>query len=509
MFEEKIQPLLGSSADPVAAGWQLRQLAEAADSQGTILIDEIASHGDELSASDPAILGGILRVIHTVVLQSGPDAIVKIDSERIQKIFESLPSKTTNRHLLLHLLAMIRSDDALCRLVMLLDESPPTVWMEAAQVLSPLMQHTDWSVDSVYPALLDGLQHAALASPLLDLANYLFREGRTEIHIAVDRLPMLNQLLGEVSGRLSLFEENPRAFGDNVETVQATLGEAVALAVSLCDTVGLIGDATSIGKLNQTVELRHRRVQCEAAGALAKLGDEGGKKRLLDLTADPAARLRAIHYADEIGIGDLVNEDDRGDKATAEAEMALWLTQPQQMGVPPTSVEVIDSRRLLWPSYNDPIDVFLVRFEYNMGERTYSNVGMTGPVRFAMSTDVANLPVDDIYAIYAGWHAEHEEIFTVAAEQFNEAQARAMESFSKHLEHLGYRSIKPALLGIFLDEQAGIFTAVRETTECVVITDSLETIDHPISGRLRPLSVDDLFNLYKGRKMLRTFNSSS
>ena len=182
MFEEKIQPLLGSSADPVAAGWQLRQLAEAADSQGTILIDEIASHGDELSASDPAILGGILRVIHTVVLQSGPDAIAKIDSERIQKIFESLPSKTTNRHLLLHLLAMIRSDDALCRLVMLLDESPPTVWMEAAQVLSPLMQHTDWSVDSVYPALLDGLQHAALASPLLDLANYLFREGRTEIH---------------------------------------------------------------------------------------------------------------------------------------------------------------------------------------------------------------------------------------------------------------------------------------------------------------------------------------
>jgi len=509
VFEEKLQPLLGSSADPVAAGWQLRQLAEAADGQGTILIDEIASQADELSASDAAILGGVLRVIHTVVLKSGPDGIASVAPERIKKILQSLPAKVTNRYLLLHLLAMIRSQDALNTLVILLDESPPTRWMEAAQVLSPLMQHTDWSVDSVYPALLDSLQHAALASPLLDLANYLFREGRVEMHPAVDRLPMLNHLLGEVSGRLSLFEENPRAFGDDVETVQATLGEAVALAVSLCDTVGLIGDETSIGKLNQTIELRHRRVQCEAAGALAKLGDEAGKKRLLDLTADPAARLRAIHYADETGIGEQVNEDDRGDKATAESEMALWLTQPQQMGVPPTSVEVIDSRRLLWPSYNDPIDVFLVRFEYNMGERTYSNVGLTGPVSFAMSTDVANLPVDDIYAIYAGWHAEHDEIFTVAAEQFNDAQTRAMESFSKHLEHLGYRSIKPALLGIFLDEQAGIFNAVRETTECVVITDGLETIDHPISGRLRPLSVDDLFNLYKGRKMLRTFNPNS
>ena len=509
MFEEKLEPLLGPSADPVAAGWQLRQLAESVDGQGTVLVEELASQSDLLSASDPAILGGVLRVLHTTVLRAGPEAVSEVNPDHLQRIVEVLPSKTTNRFLILQLLAMIRSDDALSKLVHLLGEIPPGHWMEAAQVLSPLMQRSDWSIDVVYPALLDSLQHAALASPVLDLANYLFREGCVDTHPAIDRLPMLNHLLGEVSSRLSLFEENPRSFGDDVETVQATLGEAVALAVSLCDTVGLIGDEKSIGKLNQTIELRHRRVQCEAAGALAKLGDEHGIKRLLALTEDPAARLRAIHYADEIGIGDQVKEDDRGEKATAEAEMALWLTQPQQMGVPPTSVEVVDQRRLLWPSYNDPVDVYLVRFEYNMGEQTYSNVGMTGPACFAMSADVANLPVDDIYSIYAGWHAEHDEIFTVSVDQFNDAQQRAMETYSKHLEHLGYRSMKPVMLGIFLDEQAGIFTALRETTECVVITDNLETIDRPISGRLRPLSADDLFNLYKGRKMLRTFNSQS
>ena len=397
MFEEKLEPLLGPSADPVAAGWQLRQLAESVDGQGTVLVEELASQSDLLSASDPAILGGVLRVLHTTVLRAGPEAVSEVNPDHLQRIVEVLPSKTTNRFLILQLLAMIRSDDALSKLVHLLGEIPPGHWMEAAQVLSPLMQRSDWSIDVVYPALLDSLQHAALASPVLDLANYLFREGCVDTHPAIDRLPMLNHLLGEVSSRLSLFEENPRSFGDDVETVQATLGEAVALAVSLCDTVGLIGDEKSIGKLNQTIELRHRRVQCEAAGALAKLGDEHGTKRLLALTEDPAARLRAIHYADEIGIGDQVKEDDRGEKATAEAEMALWLTQPQQMGVPPTSVEVVDQRRLLWPSYNDPVDVYLVRFEYNMGEQTYSNVGMTGPACFAMSADVANLPVDDIY----------------------------------------------------------------------------------------------------------------
>ena len=219
--------------------------------------------------------------------------------------------------------------------------------------------------------------------------------------------------------------------------------------------------------------------------------------------------MRAIHYADELGLGELVEDSYRSDEATAEAEMALWMCQPQQMGVPPTAVEVIDTRRLLWPSFQDPVDVFLVRYEYNFGDRVYSNVGITGPTTFSMSADVANLPLDDIYAIYAGWHAEHPEIFSVASDQFNEAQLRVMEQFQRHLERLGYQETKPALLGFFLEEQAGVFLAHRDATECVVITDGLETIDQPISGRLRPLTPEDLFNLYKGRKMLRTFNSNA
>ena len=55
MFEEKLEPLLGSSADPVAAGWQLRQLAESVEGQGALLIEEIAGQADLISASDPAI----------------------------------------------------------------------------------------------------------------------------------------------------------------------------------------------------------------------------------------------------------------------------------------------------------------------------------------------------------------------------------------------------------------------------------------------------------------------
>lgn len=506
MSAESLSSLLGKSADPVAAGVRLRELAEDTSSDGARLLAELSERSGELAESDPAILGGLLRLIHTLLIRAGTPALIRVEPSAIRRVQFSLPAETANRHLLLHILAMMRTESSLTMLVDLLRDAPPSGWMEAGQVLSPLMQYDDWSVGAVFPALLQSLSQPALAAPVLDLANYLTRQRRVDRHPAADRVAMLNHLLGEVSSRLGAFEEDPRRFGTDVESVQTMLGEAVALAVSLCDAVGLIGDESSIAKLNQTVELRHRRVQCEAAGALARLGDEQGKKRLLELSTDPAARLRAIHYADELGFGDSVDPEQRGETATAEAEMALWLSQPQQMGVPPTGIEVVDSRRILWPSFADPIDVYLVRFEYNFGDRQYSNIGVTGPVTFALSADVADLPVEDIYALYAGWHAEHSDIFSVPADQFNQAQRRAVEPLQQHLDRSGFDSIQPALLGFFLDEQAAVFRAVRDGTSCLVVTDGLETIDLPVAGRLRPVSPQDMFNLYKGRKMLRTFN---
>ncbi|MFG0263335.1 MAG: HEAT repeat domain-containing protein [Novipirellula sp. JB048] len=513
MQNETLIALLGPSADPVAAGWRLKELADNESYDGTELIGELSEQASLVQSSDPAILGGLLRVIHHLVARSaaasGGESYAKIPTHQLRQLDLALPEATPNRHLLLQLLAMIQTEESLSVLFDRLEQSPPAKWIDAAQVIGALMQNPRWQVSWVFPRLLQCLQFPSLAAATLDLANFLAREQQVSPHPAADHVVMLNRLLGEVSSRLGNFEENPRAFGDDVETVQSTLGEAVSLAVSLCDAVGLIGDESSIGKLNQTVDLKHRRVQCEAAGALARLGDELGKQRLLELTADPAARLRAIAYADELGLGDQVDPELRSETATAEAEMSLWLTQPQQMGVPPTAIEVVDSRRMLWPSFSDRVDVHLVRFEYSFGEQKYSNIGITGPVTFALSSDVADLPMDDIYAIYAGWHAEHPDIFVVPAERFNIVQQRAMQDYVKHLEMLEYEEIKPALLGFFLDEQAGVFTAQRGEIQCIVVTDGLETLDHTTAGRIRPLTPSDVFNLYKGRKMLRTFNPSS
>lgn len=502
-----ISPLLGDKADPVSAGVTLRDLAEDSSAHAVALLEALAAARDEVAASDPAILGGLLRLIHMKALKAADESLPKLSSADVASVLEELPPGTPNQHLLMHLLAMKRSRDSLTTLVESLAECPLSNWVEAGQVLSPLMQYPDWPIDAVFPGMLDTLTQPPLAAAVLDLANYLVRSGRTGKHPAADRQAMLNHLLGEITQRLARFEEDPHTFGNDVSTVQSRLGEAVALAVALCDSLALIGDTSSISKLTQTVELRHRRVQCEAAGALARLGDESGRQRLLELSSDPAARLRAVQYADELGFGSEVDQQYRSASATAEAEMSLWLSQPPQMGVPPTHVEMVESRRLLWPSFHNPLDVRLVRFEYNFGDRQYSNVGITGPVVFSLSADVADLPNDDIYAIYAGWHAEHPEIFTVRAEQFNDAQRRMTQPLRDHLDRAGYESIQPELLGFFLDEHAAVFRAYRDGTECRVCTDGLETLDQAIAGRARPLEAVDLFNLYKGRKMLRTFNA--
>ncbi|MCC9599291.1 HEAT repeat domain-containing protein [Stieleria sp. JC731] len=507
-LETTLSSLVGPESDPVAAGYRLKEIASGDSDSAKQVLQYFGEHAEPLSQSDPAIIGTLLRIVHSQLAtgENAKEALSSVDPNLVNQIDIALPNSVTNRHLLLQLLAHARSDQSLQVLVSRLLARPLEDWMQVGQVLGPLMSHDDWDTDAVFPKILESISEPSMAAPMLDLANYLYRSERVDPHPAESLTNSLQELLGAVSRRLERFEEDPRSLGDDVPTVQKRLGEAVALAVSLCDCLASIGDPTSVAKLNQTVTLKHRRVQCEAAGALAKLGDEDGRKRLIELADEPAARLRAIAYADELGFADEIDEKLRTDEATAEAEMALWLSQPHQMGVPPTHVEVAANRRLLWPSFDDPVDVILVRFEYNTGNSVYSNIGLTGPGVCALSCDLADMPIDDIYAIYAGWHAEHPDIFTVPAESQNEAQIRAMEAFLQHLQHLGYEDVKPKLLGLFLDERAGVFSATREGTECLVVTDNLETIDHATAGRNRPLGPEDIFNLFKGRKMLRTFN---
>lgn len=505
----EIESLLGPAADPVAAGTTMRQIAIAnATEQATEWFQALWESKTELEQSDPAILGGLFRAIHTSILNSeDPAATIRpINPTLVFGILERLPESTPNRHLLMHLMTLARSGDHLHILTQMLVKFPPAGWMSVGQVLSPLLQHSDWEVSDFFPDVLEALAHPSVASPVLDVANFLTRTGRVETHPAASRIENLLRLLDAVVQKLERFESNPTEFGNDVETIQSVLGEAVALAVSLCDALGLIGDDRAKGKLHQAMQIKHRRVQSEAAGALTRLGDEAGQEHLLGLAAEPAARRRVLQYAEELDLADAIDEDYTTPQALAEADVAVWLCQPQNMGVPPTEISVIDSKRMLWPSYSTPIDCFLVRFEFDFGDTQYSNVAIAGPTVHAFAADLAELPSNDIYAAYAGWHAEHKDIFAITEDHWNAAQKRMVSPLVEYLRREGYESIQPRILGFLLDEHAIVCEATREDRECVVVTDGLETIDQTTVGRPRPLGTQEMWYIYLGRKMLRTFN---
>ncbi len=407
---------------------------------------------------------------------------------------------------LLQCLSWNRREKAVAFLIELLVHLPPHDWSATAIAISPLMRFRDWKVDWVFPRLLDALHHPTTIAPVLDLANYSYRYQIAARHPAIPQTELLRSLLGGVVSRLGVLEENPSSFGDSVERVQHVLGESVSLCVSLCDALALMNDTESIGKLNQALALSHRRVRTEAAAALARLNDQSGRKELLELAAEPSVRLRVLAYADEIGCEEEIDEQWRTPLARAESELAIWLNQPQQMGLPPTSMELIDQRTLYWPGYNEPQECFLFRYAYTFTQGELSNVGLAGPMVHSFAPDLADLPVDDIYAAFAGWCAEHEDIYEVDASYFNPAQSKEAQRLAAHLEQEGHEIQRILFLGFFVGERAVVAKTLLNDTEGIAVTDGLEVVWFPTQGRIRPLGPTEVHSIYKGRKILRTFN---
>ncbi len=457
----------------------------------------------------------VFRTYATALQQACLDASVESDESLVLKITRvavdlflgsSRLKIVEGQGFFLQTLAWPKSAESLGKLTQLLVEYPPDDWTTTAIALSPLMRNTEWPVEAVFPALLGGLHQPTMIAPILDLANFCQHRCMVEQHPAAGLDSSLTQMLGGIVERLGLLEEDPTKFGDDPKQIQRILGEAIAVCVALCDALGLIGYQGAIGKLHQALELRHRRVQTEAAGALARMGQEIGRESLIALASEPVARLRVLHYSEELGLSDRIDEIHTLPCAIAEAELALWLAQPQQLGLPPQNIEVVDQRMLYWPGYDERQSCFLFRYQYQLPQGEWSNIGMAGPLVHSFAADLADLPVSDIYAAFAGWHAEHPEIFEIPSEQWNFAQQRQATTFIKSLEEHRHHTIKPLWLGCFLNEICLVAESTVDETPGVAVTDSLETIWYPRTGRSRPLGPFEAYSIFKGRKILRTFN---
>lgn len=423
----------------------------------------------------------------------------------VMRVYRSLGSGSRVRHHLLRLLAIAGTRPALAAFAELTASDPPRKSDDAMLAFVPLFQRLDYPPDALFPRLLDAQHDPAIVTAVLDLANYLTASGRTGRHPAAGRAARLVSLLGGLVGRLARLEEHPAEFAASPADLNAIVSESTGLIVAIVNALGLIGEPAAAGKLHQALELGHRRVRTEAAFALARLGDETGVEVLAQMAAEPVVRSCALAYLDALGKLDCAPEPYRTPVARAEGELAARLALPTYFGAPPQALELVDASRRSWPGCPEPVDCYLFRYEYLAGERSLSGIGMTGPLVHAFQVDLADLPPDDIYAVYAGWGAEHPEISEVEADDLSPAQQAAWEAARQRLVEQGYHSPRLVKLGRFFGEEHFVAAAQWHDRAGTAIAYGDQVDWHPHTGTPRSPGETEIYYLFKGRRLLRAF----
>lgn len=431
--------------------------------------------------------------------------------QRIVALYGRLGRESATRHFMLQALAGGPQREDLAAMAELVVSDPPSDGTAIALAFSPLFQRAPWDPSAVFPRLLDGLGDPGVAAATLDLANFVCRRQLLPGHPALPRVTAIRKLFAMVVQRLAQIAQQPPEAADSLQRVQRAVADGVALAVSLCDAHALMRDTAAIPTLREALALPHRRVRAEAAAALARLGEADGAQALIELAAEPVARLRVLAYAEELQLLDRVEACYQTPAARAEAELVLWLAQPQQIGVPPSSCELVDECTQFWPGFDEPQACFLFRFTYSAGESEYRNIAIAGPLTHAFRADLQDLPPTDIYAAFAGWHAEHEELYeTVLDEQTDPEQQPDVARSTRRLEAAEYTDVRPQLIGMFFGERIHVASATRNGVRGIAIVDPQEIHWRPLpvlpTEPSRRLSAEDVYSIYKGRRLLRAFN---
>ncbi|MBI1900415.1 MAG: HEAT repeat domain-containing protein [Planctomycetia bacterium] len=433
------------------------------------------------------------------------EALLPSSIERIARLYKALGPGSTVRHHFLRALAAERSREALERFAELLAGDPPEKIEHCDLALVPLFERKAYPAEALFPRLLEAIARRRLAAAVLDLANFVTRQKMVSQHPAKPRAAQLVALCGEMVQHLLAIQENPDKFAKSAAELSTLLGECAGLLTALCDALAWIGDQRAVPKLRQALELKHRRLRAEAASALARLGDDEGVTTLVELTAEPVVRTRAIQYLDELGLSDKVEPKFREPAARAEGDVAAWLAHPSNLGLPPHRLELVDSRLQVWPGRDQPVDCFLFRFEYDLPQGRFSGIAMAGPIVHVLSFSVEGLPIDDVYAAFAGWDARHAEMAESAVESLEQAQRRQVEAVAAELAAACYDDVQPVLVGRFFGEEHVVATARRHGQAGVVVVRPDGVDFFPQSGP-RPLAPGEVYLIVKGRLLLRLFN---
>lgn len=429
--------------------------------------------------------------------------------QNIQNLYRLTPTQSDLRNHLLRWLAVEGHEQAMQIWTDLICDDPPEHRLGIVLAFSPLLQPDFEPPEGMLPQLINhAIGHSQIAPAVFDLFNYLYRTGLIDEHPAEQRVDTLTNLLGMVASQLGKIEEGDFPPGSNVRQLNQLVSDSVALIVALCDTFAQLEHEPAIPKLHQALNLRHRRVQTEAAAALTRLGDDFGKQALIELAEQPVARLRALAYAEELGFTSEISLELQGEIAIAESHLAIWLSEPEQMGLAPSNIKFLENREMYWPSYDHPVQCYLFEYSYGSGEQTHTNIGICGPMTHAFAADIRHLESDDTYAAFAGWQTVHNEIYQISLSRAEQAFPNQWRRLTGDLAAEGFDSAEPISAASFFGEIILIASATRDGQPGTSVVDGQAVRWFSQGNEQAPIDWQMAYAIWRGQQMLSSFNES-
>jgi hypothetical protein len=427
--------------------------------------------------------------------------------DAVHKLYVNCPPNSELRCHLLRWLATAGTEDCLRQWSDMVCDNPPFHRTAMVLVFAPLMQpHFSppaWLMDQL---LNNATSHSQIAPAVYDLLNYYFRHGKVDAHPAAQRSEALVGLLSQLTQQMSKIESGNLPSGATAESVNLLISDSVALIVALCDSFALQNYKAAVAPLQDAMRLRHRRVQTEAAAALTRLGDAQGKATLVDLAREPIARLRVLAYADELGFRDEISLELQGEISLAESHLAIWLAEPSQMGLSPSKIELVDTRELYWPGYDHPVQCFLFKYSYGLGDTGLSNIGICGPMTHAFVSDLKHLSIDEMYAAFAGWQTVHQEIFQLTPRQAESTFRNDWRRLVGDLHAEAYDEADIKTAASFFGELVLIAEVIAEGKPGTAIIDANSKSWFSLGSPDQPIDFQMAFSIWKGQQMLNSFN---
>ena len=483
----------------------------AISDQLTPLPDDQGEWKTRLDLLIPIVQSLLVREVKQSQKKKSDDEVAMAWSETRLQNFETLYlAVSPDAKLPSHLLRWLATGHDIGRLqlwVQLIGDQPPEDRAGVPLCFAPLMDGTlkpsDWFLDSLIDA---PTRHSQIAPAVYDLCNFFYRHQRVESHPVEPRLGQLNELLSQLVANLLQIESGKVSSAIDAKLINRQVADSVALIVSLCDTFALVGYKNATENIVSAMMLRHRRVQTESAAALARLGYPEGQQALVVMAQEPVSRLRVLAYAEELGFLDKISLELQGEISIAESHLAIWLSEPEQMGLAPSKIELLDNREMYWPSYEHPVQCYLFKYSYGKDDNAHSNIGICGPLTHAFAADLQHLTPEDCYALFAGWQTTHEEIFHVgyekAAASFG-SEMRRLESLLND-ELLDDQNVETA--ASFFGEIVLIATGSQNGQPGTAVVDQNEASWISAGNAAARIDWELAFALWRGRRLLATFN---